>query len=304
MTGEIKAMESTQSQAHFDIYIDYVKGDGDPSRVFHAMGELIDTFAQLDQALAGVILDAPQTELVLEDVTAASLKSRLRNVIGGIPDDALKDGEWKKILGHFLVQAKYIVCDWLKENPQITDLDQVQTLQERIQLAAEQIQARHLPIYRPIDNKNLLGVIAEIDRSISLLDQRDTVRYESPYGNIELPHIQHVHEDLIRQLLTKEIIISDDERIVKVKKPDFLGRSQWVLKYAGHSIYASIDHAEWLSAYQSGEIEVKPGDSLRVLMHEEVFYGHNMEVVHVTHSVRRVLEVIGPSLTYQPRIKF
>ncbi len=297
-------MESTQSQAHFDIYIDYVKGDGDPSRVFHAMGELIDTFAQLDQALAGVILDAPQTELVLEDVTAASLKSRLRNVIGGIPDDALKDGEWKKILGHFLVQAKYIVCDWLKENPQITDLDQVQTLQERIQLAAEQIQARHLPIYRPIDNKNLLGVIAEIDRSISLLDQRDTVRYESPYGNIELPHIQHVHEDLIRQLLTKEIIISDDERIVKVKKPDFLGRSQWVLKYAGHSIYASIDHAEWLSAYQSGEIEVKPGDSLRVLMHEEVFYGHNMEVVHVTHSVRRVLEVIGPSLTYQPRIKF
>lgn len=297
-------MESTQSQAHFDIYIDYVKGDGDPSRVFHAMGELIDTFAQLDQALAGVILDEPQTELVLEDVTAASLKSRLRNVIGGIPDDALKDGEWKKILGHFLVQAKYIVCDWLKENPQITDLDQVQTLQERIQLAAEQTQARHLPIYRPIDNKNLLGVIAEIDRSISLLDQRDTVRYESPYGNIELPHIQHVHEDLIRQLLTKEIIISDDERIVKVKKPDFLGRSQWVLKYAGHSIYASIDHAEWLSAYQSGEIEVKPGDSLRVLMHEEVFYGHNMEVVHVTHSVRRVLEVIGPSLTYQPRIKF
>lgn len=297
-------MESTQRGEHFDIYIDYVKGDGDPSRVFHAMGELIDTFAQLDQALAGVILEAPETELVLEDVTAASLKSRLRNVIGGIPDDAIKDGEWKKILGHFLVQAKYIVCDWLKENPQITSLDQIETLQERIQIAAEQTQVRYLPIYRPIDNKSLLGVIAEIDRSIGLLDERDTVRYESSYGNIELPHIEHVHEELIRQLLTKEIITSDDERIVKVKKPDFLGRSQWVLKYSGHSIYAGIDHAEWLSAYQSGEIDVKPGDSLRVLMHEEVFYGHNMEVVHVTHSVRRVFEVIGPSLTYQPRIKF
>lgn len=297
-------MEATKGQAHFDIYIDYVKGDGDPSRVFHAMGDLIDTFAQLDQMLAGVVTEAPQTELVLEDVTASSLKSRLRNVIGGIPDDALKDGDWKKILGHFLVQAKYIVCDWLKENPEITTLDQVQTLQDRIQLAAEQTQARYLPIYRPLDNKNLLGVIAEIDRSISLLDQRDTVRYESPYGNVELPHIQHVHEDLIRQLLTKEILVSDDERIVKIKKPDFLGRSQWVLKYAGHSIYASIDHTEWLIAYQSGEVLVKPGDSLRVLMHEEVFYGHNMEVVHVTHSVRRVLEIIRPSLTYQPRIKF
>lgn len=297
-------MEATESQSHFDIYIDYVKGDGDPSRVFHAMGDLIDTFAQLDQTLAGVISEAPETELVLEDVQAASLKSRLRNIIGGVPDEALKDGDWKKLLGHFLIQAKYLVCYWLKENPQITSLDQVQTLQDRIQQAAELTQARYLPIYRPIDNKNLLGVIAEIDRSISLLDPRDVVRYESPYGNIVLPHTQHVHEDLIRQLLTKQIYVSDDERIVKVKKPDFLGRSQWVLKYAGHSIYATIDHIEWLNDFQSGRIDVKPGDSLRVLMHEEVFYGHNMEVVHVTHSVREVIVVLRPSLPHQPRITF
>lgn len=297
-------IEGSEIETHFDIYIDYVKADGDASRVFHAMGDLIDTFSQLDQILAGVILEAPQTELVLEAVTAASLKSRLRNVIGGIPDDALRDGDWKKILGHFLIQAKYIVCDWLKEHPEITHLDEIQTLQERLQVAAAKTDARHLPFYRPIDNKDLLGVIAEIDRSISVLDQRDVVRYESRYGNIELPHTQHVHDNLIRQLLTKEILVSDDERIVKVKKPDFLGRSKWVLKYAGHSIYASIDHSEWLNSYQSGDIEVKPGDSLRVLMHEEVFYGHNMEVVHVTHSIREVVEVIKPSFTYQPSIRF
>lgn len=295
--------EMTQNE-HFDIYIDYVKNDGDPSRVFHAMGELIDAFADLDKMIAGVISETSQTELILENIEAASLKSRLRSLILSVPDDALRDGDWKKILGHFLVRAKHAVCKWLEENPQITNLEQLRTLQERLTLIAEDTGARHIPTYRPIDNRSLLGTIADLDRAIGHLDPRDMVRYESLYGNVALPHTQHVHEELIRQILTKEILTSDDKRIVKIKKPDFLGRSQWVLKYAGHSINATIDDIEWLLKYQSGHIEVKPGDSLRVLMHEEVFYGYNMEVVYVTHSVRQVLEIMRPTPTFQSRITF
>jgi hypothetical protein len=254
--------------------------------------------------IAGVISDTSQTELILENIETSSLKSRLRNFIQGVPDEALRDGDWKKVLGHFMIKAKHVVCKWLEENPQITNLDQVQTLQERLSQIAEETGARHIAIYRPIDNKNLLGAIAELDRAISHLDPRDVVRYDSPHGRVVLPHTQHVHDDLIRQLLTKEILFSDDERIVKVKKPDFLGRSQWVLKYAGHSISATIDDIDWLIEYQSGRKEVKPGDSLRVLIHEEVFYGHNMEVVHVTHSIRKVLEIIHPRPPFQQRITF
>lgn len=297
-------MNQALEEAAFDVYIDFVKGQGGAARVFHSMGQLVDAFAQLDQVLAGIISEASRTELILEDVEGGSVRSKLRSVLQEIPDDALKDGEWKKVLGHFLVRGKYLICEWLRENPEINKLEQVQTLQEQLAIEAERTGARHLPLYRPVDTRTLLGVIAEIDRSIAPLDPRDIVRYESPYGKTTLPHTQHVHDELIRDLLTHEIITSDDERIVKVKKPDFLGRSQWVLKYAGHSIYANIDDIPWLNDFQSGRIDVKPGDSLRVLMHEEVYYGHNMEVIHVTHAIVEVLGVIRPVFPLQSGFSF
>lgn len=295
---------SDQAQEQFDIYIDYVKDSGDASRVFHAMGELIDTFEDIDNLLSGVISEHAGAELILEDIEAASLKAKLRSFILGVPDESLKDGEWRKVLGHFLVQAKHALCEWLDENPKITTLDQVQTLQDRVGKLAEESGARYLPIYRPLDNRALLGAVAELDRAIGLLDPQDRVHFESPYGRVLLQHAQHVHEDLIREILTKEILTSDDIRIVKIKKPDFLARSQWVLKYAGHSINAPISDLNWLADFQSGAIDVKPGDSLRVLMHEEVFYGHNNEVVHVTYDVRQVLEVIKPRPVQQRRLTF
>lgn len=283
----------------FDLFIDFVEGNGSPSRVFHSMGELIDAFSQLDQVLAGIVAEGARAEIVLDGVEGGSIRSRLRSVIADIPDDALKHGDWKKILGHFLVRGKHVLLEWLKDNPEVTELEQIRDLQEQLAIEAERTGARMLPMYRPVDLRTLLGIIAEIERSVLLLDPRDTVRYESPYGKITIAHTQHVHEELILDLLTREIISVQDERIVKIKKPDFLGRSQWVLKYAGHTISANLTDISWLVAYQSGEIDVKPGDSLRVVMHEEAYYGYNMEVIHVTYSVVTVLQIIRPTFPFQ-----
>src|SRR5690606_39765163 len=98
---------------------------GSPSLVFHSMGELIDAFSQLDQVLAGIVAEGSRAEIVLDEVTGGSIRSKLRSVIADIPDDALKDGEWKKVLGHFLVRGKHVLLEWLKENPEITQLEQV-----------------------------------------------------------------------------------------------------------------------------------------------------------------------------------
>jgi len=297
-------MATDAMESEFNLYIDYEKSEGEPSRVFHAMGELIDAFEDLDELLAGVISEGAGTELILQDIEASSLRAKLRSIILGVPDDALKDGDWKKILGHFLVKAKYLVARWLSDNPQITSVDQVQSLQKELEELAQKTGARHLPFFRPVDKRVLLGKIAEIDRAITYLDPRDTLKYESSYGQVTLPHTQHVHETLIRDILTREVISSEDERIVKVKKPDYLGKSQWMLKYSGQSFLASIEDLDWLHRFHAGLEPLQPGDSLRVLMHVEVFYGENMEVVHVNHTVRRVIDVVHPPEFTQSQITF
>ena len=297
-------MAADVMESEFNLYIDYKRSEGEPSRVFHAMGELIEAFEGLDELLAGIISIGAGTELVLEDIEASSLRAKLRSIILGVPDEALKDGDWKKVLGHFLIKAKYLVARWLSENPQITSVDQVQSLEKELELLAQQTGVRHLPFFRPMDKRALLGKIAEIDRAITYLDPRDTLKYESVQGKIVLPHTQHIHETLIREILTREVIRSEDERIVRVKKPDYLGKSQWMLKYSGQSFLASIDDLDWLHRFHAGLEPLKPGDSLRVLMHVEVFYGENMEVVHVTHTVKRVIGVVHLQEIEQSQITF
>lgn len=288
----------------FDLYIDFEEGKGSPSRVFHSMAGLVDTLSQLDQILADIVSEASRTTIVLDAVVGGSMRSKLRSILEEIPDDSIKDGDWKKILGHFLVRGKHILLEWLRENPEITSVEQVRELQRELETEAERTGARRLSMYRPADAQALLSVVAEIDRSVSLLDPSDIVRYESPHGRVEIAHLQHVTDELVRELLTREVIDSHGERIVKVKKPDFLGRSQWLFMYSGHAINATVDAAAWLDSFQAGDIDLKPGDSLRVIMHERVYYGYNMEVVHVSYSVTDVIEILNNPKPEQPGFMF
>ena len=100
--------------ADFAFTIDFEKGAGDPRRVFEAAGTLVDAFEILDGALLNVVDSNIQTLMVLEDVEAGSLRVWLKNLLNRIPDEALKDLEWKKAVGHYLVKAKYLIlkfCD-------------------------------------------------------------------------------------------------------------------------------------------------------------------------------------------------
>jgi hypothetical protein len=290
MQIEIEANEG------FSLYIDFEKSEGDPSRVFHAMGALVDSFATLDQELIGIIGERLETEMVLDEITTGSLRSRLRSILLAIPDEAISEVDLKKLIGHYLVKAKYKIVDWLSKNEKIENIEQVRVLEGELITLAEQTGVKHIPAYNPINTRKLLSEINSIQLSIQVLDPKDTVRYESPYGNVEIPRSLHVNEILIREILTRETIVSEDIRIVKVKKPDYLGKSKWVLKYAGHSIEAAIDDQEWLFKFQNNIVSLQPGDSLRVLMRVEVSYGYNLEVVHFSHSVIQVLNIIPPAI--------
>lgn len=97
-----------------------------------------------------------------------------------------------------------------------------------------------------------------------------------------------------RGSLTKEIVKSSGKRVVKVKKPDYLGKSMWGLQYDGRAIEAKIVDLDWLARFQSRQIDVRPGDSLRVILYEEISYGYDNEVVHRHYEIEKVDDVIRP----------
>ena len=103
-------------RADFAFYIDFERGKGSASRVFSATHAFIKACERLDRELVTSIDSSIETVMVLEDIQAASLKTWFRSILRAADDQALKELDWKPIVGAYLVQAKYMILRWIDDN--------------------------------------------------------------------------------------------------------------------------------------------------------------------------------------------
>jgi hypothetical protein len=287
-------MEIQDHEEEFEISIDFKRGDGDPSRVFRAMSGLIDAFQSIDTHLANSFDISLDASLVLEEVEAGSIKAKFRDVIEGLPDEALKNSEWKIIFGHFLLHSKYAILEWLNNRTEITHREDVMVLENQLVKIAEETDLKLLPAYAAPSAEMLLSDIHSVQESLEHLLEEDSASYKYGDKKVNFNRDLNISNEIVREVLTKEIVKSSGKRIVKVKKPDYLGQSMWAFQYDGKSIEAKIVDSTWLAKFQSRVAEIKPGDSLSVMLYEEISYGYEGEVVHRHYEVENVYEIIKP----------
>ena len=103
---------SAPSDADFALFIDFKKGEGDPLRVFKTADQMVQTLQKLDKTFCRSVDTSIKPLMVLEDIDAGSLKIWLKNILQSTDDDALKDLDWKPLIGKYLVRAKYIYLKW------------------------------------------------------------------------------------------------------------------------------------------------------------------------------------------------
>lgn len=287
-------MKEDEESGEFSLTIDFTPGEGDPARAFKAMSGLVDAMRSLDGHLVSMVSVTLEADLVLDDVESGSIRAKFRDLILGIPDEALKDGDWKKLLGAFLVKAKYVILKWVDGKKAISDRKEVEALEQELVTLAEKTDLKRLPAYAPPDTYAVLSDIAAIQESLSYLEGADTATYTYEMTSIRLNRELTLSDNVVREVLTKEILSSVVKRVLKVKKPDFLGQSMWAFHHDGRAIDAKISDSAWLVRFQARQFDVKPGDALRVELKEDIFYGYEGEVVHREFEVLRVLEVIKP----------
>ncbi|MEO0556751.1 MAG: hypothetical protein AAF170_01075, partial [Bacteroidota bacterium] len=90
-------------QADFYVEIKFEKDTVDPGRVFRAMAGLIESFEEMDKALIASIDSSIEPVLLLEDVETSSLRAWLAQRLKSVDDDGLKELNWKKVVGAYLV---------------------------------------------------------------------------------------------------------------------------------------------------------------------------------------------------------
>ncbi|MDD7380436.1 MAG: hypothetical protein PUG39_04245, partial [Succiniclasticum sp.] len=96
----------------------------------------------------------------------------------------------------------------------------------------------------------------------------------------------------ISQFCSGEIIENDTECILKVRRPDFLGETEWDFRLQDQAIKGAIKDSEWLNRYLSRKVTVLPGDSLRVILHDTATYDPSGNLIKHKYYIKKVIGVL------------
>lgn len=292
-------MTESSIDSHFCIDIDFKKDSEDPTRVFRALSELINNFQVFDKDILRSIDSNIEPVVLLEDIESGSVKTWLRYRIESIDDEVLKSGDWKKIAGHYLVKAKYMLIKFFEDKTEITDRAQIEDLNGQLLELAKNSDILWIPSYSTVPYDVLIRNIKNITDAASILHPEDKLSYITPDKTIPFNLTFKISPDAIEDLLTKEAITSKIEMILKVKKPDYLGESMWDFKHETKAFPAKIMDEQWLDDFQNRKYDIRPGDSIRAIVEIMTKYSFDNEVISMHYKVLKVNEIIHLSVHQQ-----
>lgn len=286
--------EGKDEVSEYVVKIDFQRKSEQPTRVFKAMAEIIDTLYKIDMDLAKSFFFFTEIKprLILDDIEVGSLKARLCTIIKALDDDGIRELNLKKIVGSFLLKAKYRILKFLEDKREISNIEQVQELENEILSSVKEVNINILPVYIPVPMQKLLEHLVSLSNATNYLSPQDIAFYVSNEGEVKINPVFTMSMEGIQNLLTKETLISQSEMILRVKKPDYLGLSMWDVHYKGRTISVKVLDLEWLERFQSRKIDVRPGDSLRAIVRSEVKYDYKNNVVAEHYSIEKVLDVM------------
>lgn len=290
---------SASLRADFGIEVDFKKGSEAPSRVFRTISELIEAFDIFDRDLIQSIDVKIEPVMLLEDIESGSVKTWLTYFLKGIDDDALKNIDWKKAIGAYLVKAKYRIIKFLENKTQISNRAEIIELERDLLALAQETEIRYIPTYSPIPRAKLISNLETLSSAAHHLNEFDKLFYTSPEGKLPFNLSFNIVPDAIEDLLTKEIITSTMEMILKVKKPDYLGDSMWELKHEQKTIPVKILDINWLKRFQNRDVDIRPGDSIRSIVEIITKYDYENEVINARYTIKEVIEILPYSPSEQ-----
>lgn len=299
MEDKLGKLEQGQ-KPDFCVTVSFRKGTPRPERIFRATAAFIESLQELDLLLVRSVDSKIRPVLLLEEIQSGSVKVWLKQFLEAIDDDALKKLDWKPAVGKYLVQAKYLAIKHLEGKTRLTSREEIETLAIGLNRIALETDAKKLPAYRPISPSDLAQGMRRISESVAGLEEGDQVTLSGEAGEASVSPGLVITEADIADLFTGDTISNEVEKILMVRKPDFLGDTMWEFRYEKKAFSAKIEDEEWLSLFRAGETIIRPGDALRVKVLETTSYGRDGEMLSEARVIVKVVSVIRETLFSLP----
>lgn len=266
------------------LVIDYRPGQSEALTVLSGAMRLIESLDALDHCLLSSIDTTLEPVSILNDVQHSSLKILLARALRKVPDEAIGSLDWKKWVGSLLVKGKFLLLQKL-------DADAPDVMRALDELKPIYQSAPGLVGFDPPRLVDVREAMDGVTQARATLGNHPVV-FQSEIGDITLPFFPLMASDAAL-LETDTTLTNTGREYLKVKSPDMLGQSQWTVIRAGRAIKVDMLHRAWLDDYQSGKIELLPGDSLDCAFEESIAYdagrneiGRKLSVIEIYSVVR------------------
>lgn len=286
MSDMERQLEAQTVEGEIGLVIDYQPGKVLAVNVLQAAMGMIEALDRLDAVLLSSVDTALEPVSVLNDVQHSSLKMLLARALRNTPDELIGNLDWKKWVGGLLVKGKYKLLARL-------DADAPEIQQVLMELEPEYKSPSNLISYKPPTVLDVRDALDGVSKARAALPGQ-VVKVQTELGDIDLPEVMTAASIEIHDLVPGETVINRGIEFFKVKSPDMIGASQWVVLRNNRSTRVDMLHQGWLEAYHRREHAVLPGDSLKCRFEERILYDAAGNELERKLFIVEVLAVITP----------
>ena len=281
------------------VRVEYVPGESDPRKILQCCVDSINALTSLDDSLAQCISSKVTTRIKLDGFKEGSWITKM-NKIFFIDDDILNidpniSAERAEI---FVNQSRETILKAVNESGTRLDGSELLSIIEKVNDIAKVLNVSDAIGFTSPNPIEVARAINEVsDCSLELMEgeniqisSKDNPDIQCDY--IELPRNKKVDiDDVVDKLKIREIENTND-MILVIKKPDFLGDSQWEFKKGKETITAKIEDEKWLNRFKNGLVVIIPNDALHVDLYEKAIFDKNGMMLSVKRSIIQVKEKI------------
>lgn len=283
---------ATRIKSAFEIKLEFNKNTENPSRLFYSFAEMLDSINTLDVVIAKTINTSISSKLILNDVEKGSILAKLWNELVISEDGKIEDIHPNENVKEYIEDSRKATINFISSNK--SSVKDLEDLNSEINEIANEKNVSETFNYAPPNLIELARSINNIKDAVNCLDENEgfilTNSNENP-SEIIKNGSSKIDIELVEKSLTKEEITNNYEAFYKIKKPDFLGDSQWEFKHGNKNIKVKILHQEWLDKFHEGVEIVLPGDSLKVKIKQTNKYNVNGYLISEKIEIIEVLEV-------------
>ena len=225
--------------------------------------------------------------------STGSLKVWFATALRAIPDEGLKNLDWKKAIGALLVKVKYKTIEWLEGKPTIRDVSEIEELRNEIlRLKHEVERLRQMPIETSLQLSVVVNIVQRISISLASIPDDQNVTFASPEGTLRVNTAFSVSDEQLREILVRTHRVHRVHVPLVVKRPDYLGVSMWDVIESGHSVKAKIIDQDWLERFHNREVSLLPGDALMAGLRIDAYFDEEGNVFETKYTVEKIEEVV------------